>query len=92
MFVVGTALHLAGSGRLILRAESDVRPGAVLCDEKGRSVAKVAELFGPVKAPYISAVPMTDRITRILKQKVYASPRSERSEKFGKTRGRRHQR
>ncbi len=89
MFVAGTALHLAGSGRLILRAESDVRPGAVLYDEKGRSVAKVAEIFGPVKAPYISAVPMTDRITRILKQKVYASPRSE---KFGKTRSRRHQR
>ncbi len=89
MFVAGTALHLAGSGRLILRAESDVRPGVVLCDEKGRPVAKVAELFGPVKAPYISAVPMTDRITRILKQKVYASPRSE---KFGKTRGRRYKR
>ncbi len=86
MFVVGTALHLAGSGRLILRAQSEVRPGTVLYDENGRPVAKVAELFGPIKAPYISAVPMTDRITRVLKQKVYASPRSE---KFGKTRSRR---
>jgi rRNA processing protein Gar1 len=87
MFIVGTALHLAGSGRLILRSITDVRPGAVLYDEKGRPIAKVAELFGPVKDPYISAVPMTDRITRILHRKVYASPRGE---KFGKTRGRRH--
>jgi rRNA processing protein Gar1 len=78
MFVAGTALHLAGSGRLIVRAKMILRPGTVLCDEKGRHIAKVIELFGPVDAPYISAAPLGDRFKRILKHQVYVFKRGEK--------------
>jgi len=72
MSEVGTVLHLARSGRLILRAEKIPEPGTILYDDKGRRAARVVEVFGPVKAPYISATPLTDRVKRLVGRKVYA--------------------
>jgi RNA-binding protein len=66
-----TLLHLAGSGRLILRTQEKIKPGTILCDDKGFKVAKVLEMFGPVKSPYASAVPMSDRWKQALGKKLY---------------------
>ncbi len=62
MFKVGQILHQARSGRLIVRLSSDVRPGAVLLDEKGRKLGRVVELIGPVAAPYASLTVATNRL------------------------------
>ena len=39
----------------------ELKPGAMLVDEKGRRLGRVAELIGPVKGPYASVVPSTNR-------------------------------
>ena len=58
---VGEVLHRARSGRLIVRLTGRVEPGSILLDSKGRNVAKVMELIGPVSRPYASAAPASDR-------------------------------
>jgi RNA-binding protein len=58
---VGEVLHRARSGRLIIRLTGKVEPGSILSDSKGRKVAKVIELIGPVSGPYASAAPASDR-------------------------------
>lgn len=70
---VATVLHLAGSGRLILRPNMDLKLNSILYDDKGHKVAKVMEYFGPVDSPYISAIPLTDRIKKIVGKKVFMS-------------------
>ncbi|HVX03008.1 MAG TPA: Gar1/Naf1 family protein [Nitrososphaera sp.] len=68
-------MHLAKSGRLIVKlnaASVGIRPGEVLIDSAGRRVGKIAELIGPVSAPYASVIPMTDRTTRLAGGKVFA--------------------
>lgn len=71
---VGTVLHLAKSGRLIVKATAaNIKVGVVLCDAKGRKVAKVAEVFGQVKEPYLSCIPLTDRVKKLEGKEVYLS-------------------
>lgn len=68
-------MHLAKSGRLIVKLNSQgagVRSGEMLVDSAGRKVGKVAELIGPVGAPYASVIPVTDRTGRLAGQKVFA--------------------
>ena len=67
----GTVMHLARSGRLILRASSAVRDGSILVDDKGRRTCKVIETIGPSSAPYLSAQPLTDRIERVIGSKLF---------------------
>lgn len=67
----GTVLHLARSGRLIIKANPQLRVGAILVDDKGKKVAKVLEIFGPVRSPYASAQPLTDRVKKLKGEKVY---------------------
>jgi rRNA processing protein Gar1 len=76
--VTAKILHLARSGRLILQSNEDFKANTILFDDKERKVAKVIEAFGPIKSPYISAIPLTDRIKRIVDQNVHASKRSQK--------------
>ena len=71
-------LHLARSGRLILQANEDFKANTILFDDKESKVAKVIEVFGPIKSPYISATPLTDRTKRIVGQNVHTSKRSSK--------------
>ncbi len=59
---VGVLLHQARSGRLVVRLSKEVKPGAVLVDEKGRKLGKVVELIGPVRAPYASVAVVSSRL------------------------------
>ena len=77
-------LHLARSGRLILHANGDFMANNILYDDKERKVAKVIEVFGPIKSPYISAMPLTDRIKRIIGKNVHTSQRSGKNVRPGK--------
>jgi len=72
---VGEIVHIAKSGRVIVKLNQKVNSGEILLDSKGRKVARVVELIGPVKAPYASAVPMTDRIKKYVGGKVYRGGR-----------------
>jgi len=64
---VGEALHRARSGRLIIRITKKVEPGATLLDSKGRNVAKVVELLGPVSRPYATAIPASSKVGKATK-------------------------
>jgi RNA-binding protein len=59
---VGEVLHVARSGRLIIRLDKEVSAGTVLVDSKGRNAAKVLELLGPVSKPYASAIPASAKV------------------------------
>ncbi|HEY4699941.1 MAG TPA: Gar1/Naf1 family protein [Nitrososphaerales archaeon] len=73
MFEAGISLHIAGSGRLIIKSKVDLKPGVILYDAKGQKIAHVIEVFGPVKAPYISAVPLTATAKNTLGKMLYYS-------------------
>lgn len=62
MFQVGTLLHQAKSGRLIVKLSQEVRPGAFIFDDGGRKLGRIIELIGPVKSPYASVAVVSSRI------------------------------
>jgi rRNA processing protein Gar1 len=68
---VGTVLRRARSGMVIVRLKREPKEGQVLCDSKGRPVGKVVEVFGPVRSPYASLMPKTDRVEGLLGEKVF---------------------
>jgi RNA-binding protein len=71
MEAVGEVSHQARSGRLIVRVRRPLKPGTILIDDKGRRVGRVVELIGPVRAPYASCEPLTERVRRIIGRKVF---------------------
>ncbi|HXG73835.1 MAG TPA: Gar1/Naf1 family protein [Candidatus Nitrosotenuis sp.] len=68
---VGEIIHLAGSGRVIIRLNRPLDEGNFVCDNTGRRIAKVTELIGPVSNPFASAIPMTNNIKKYTGKKVY---------------------
>ncbi len=64
-------MHLASSGRVIIRLKRQLDEGNFVCDESGRRIAKVAELIGPVSNPYASAISLTNNIKKYVGTKVY---------------------
>jgi RNA-binding protein len=71
---IGEVMHLAKSGRLIIKlnaAGAGIRAGELLVDGSGKRVGRIAELIGPVSAPYASVIPMTDRASRLVGTKVF---------------------
>jgi len=65
-------LHLATSGRVIVRLSKIVTQDQILCDEKSTKVAKVTELIGPVAKPYASAISLTNNIKKFVGKKMFA--------------------
>lgn len=68
---VGEVLHLASSGRVIIRLTTTVHDGQLLVDEAGRKIAKVSEMIGPADAPYASATPLTNNIQKYIGKKIF---------------------
>jgi len=68
---VGEILHLASSGRVIVRLSKTVTQDQILCDEKSTKVAKVTELIGPVAKPYASAMSLTNNIKKFVGKKMF---------------------
>ena len=68
---VGEILHLATSGRVIVRLSKTVTQDQILCDEKSTKVAKVTELIGPVAKPYASAISLTNNIKKFVGKKMF---------------------
>jgi len=82
---IGEVMHLAKSGRLIVKIGpgATAKPGELLVDMSGRRVGKIAELTGPVTAPYASVIPMTDRTSRLVGAKVFSGGFAERKPRKG---------
>ena len=70
---VGEILHLASSGRVIVRLSKVVTQDQILCDENSTKVAKVTELIGPVDKPYASAISLTNNNKKFVGKKMFAS-------------------
>ena len=68
---VGEILHLASSGRVIVRLSKTVTEDQILCDENSTKVAKVRELIGPVAKPYASAISLTNNIKKFVGEKMF---------------------
>ena len=69
---VGEILHLANSGRVIVRLSKKLDEGQILCDKKSSKIAKVTEMIGPVAKPYASAIPLTRNVKPYIGKKVFA--------------------
>ena len=69
---VGEILHLAHSGRVIVRLSKVVTQDQILCDENSTKVAKVTELIGPVAKPYASAMSLTNNTKKFVGKKMFA--------------------
>jgi RNA-binding protein len=90
---VGEIIHLAKSGRLIVKLSATgaerVKAGEFLIDGSGRRVGRVAELLGPVKSPYASVITMTDKTSRLVGSKVFgggfAKKLRDRNRSFGRS-------
>ena len=65
-------MHLARSGRVIVRLSNTVGANQILCDDKSVKVAKVTELIGPVAKPYASAISLTNNIKKFVGKKMFA--------------------
>jgi RNA-binding protein len=89
---IGEIMHLAKSGRLIVKlnaAGASLRAGELLVDGSGKRVGKVAELIGPVSAPYASVIPMTDRTSRLVGAKIFSGGFTKTSRSHARGSGRR---
>jgi len=90
---VGEILHLARSGRLIVKLNIEssqrIKPGELLIDGSGRKVGKVAELLGPVHTPYASVITMTDRTNRLVGSKVFGGGFAKRTRERSRSLSRR---
>ena len=67
-------MHLAKSGRLIVRLTSvhrEPKSGELIIDTNGKRIGKVIEVIGPVTAPYVSVVPMIEKINKIIGIRVF---------------------
>ena len=65
-------MHLANSGRVIVRLSKDVREGEILCDKNNQKIGRVTEMIGPVKSPFASVVPLTNNLKKISGIKVFS--------------------
>jgi RNA-binding protein len=69
----GEVIHIAKSGRLILKIGTGVilKSGENLFDNAGKKVGRVTELIGPIEAPYASVLLDNDKIKRSRGSKLF---------------------
>ena len=84
---VGEVLHLANSGRVIVRLSKEMQEGQILCDKNNQKIGRVTELIGPVKSPFASVVPLTNNLKKISGIKVFSL---EQTPAMKKNRRKRH--
>jgi RNA-binding protein len=76
MEMIGEIIHMAKSGRLIVKVEDNTNHnliGQALIDNNGSRIGKIIELIGSVKSPYASVMPaLNSKYT--VGGKVYRAP------------------
>ena len=69
---VGEVLHIANSGRVIVRLSKEIKEGQILCDKNNQKIGRVTELIGPIKNPFASAIPLSNNLKKISGTKVFS--------------------
>ena len=69
---VGEVLHIANSGRVIVRLSKEIKEGQILCDKNNQKIGRVTELIGPINNPFASAIPLTNNLKKISGTKVFS--------------------
>ena len=65
-------MHIANSGRVIVRLSKEIKEGQVLCDKNNQKIGRVTELIGPIKNPFASAIPLSNNLKKISGIKVFS--------------------
>ena len=65
-------MHLARSGRVIIKLTSKVQEGQIICNKNFEKLAKVSEIIGPVAKPYASAIPTSNKVKKMTGSKIFA--------------------
>lgn len=72
---LGEALHMARSGRLIVKMSAATSEkkliGMPVMDSTRKQIGKIQEIFGPVVSPYASVQPSREKLTSIIGTKVF---------------------
>ena len=69
---VGEVLHIANSGRVIVRLSKEIKEGQILCDKNNQKIGRVTELIGPITNPFASAIPLTNNLRKVSGTKVFS--------------------
>ena len=69
---VGDVLHIANSGRVIVRLSKEIKEGQILCDKNNQKIGRVTELIGPIRTPFASAIPLTNNLKKISGTRVFS--------------------
>ena len=65
-------MHIANSGRVIVRLSREIKEGQILCDKNNQKIGRVTELIGPIKNPFASAILLTNNSKKINGTKVFS--------------------
>lgn len=72
---LGTILHVARSGRIIVKVDTEASEikstGVSLVDSNGFRIGRIQEIFGPVFSPYASVLPNREKLAGIVGKKVF---------------------
>lgn len=72
---LGEVLHMARSGRLIVKMSAATSEkkliGMPVIDSTRKQIGKIQEIFGPVVSPYASVQPSREKLTSIIGTKVF---------------------
>ena len=80
-------MHIANSGRVIVRLSREVKEGQIICDKDNQKIGRITELNGPVKNPFASAIPLTNNLKKISGTTVFSL---EQTPAMKKNRRKRH--
>lgn len=57
MYLLGEVLHVSKDHRLIVRADRAPKSNTQVYAQDGNTVGRIAEVFGPMKKPFVSVKP-----------------------------------
>ena len=87
---VGKTLHMAKSGRVIIRLGESISEGDILCDSDGNRMLRVSEIIGKVDSPFASCIPMINYTKKNDDVAVYAVTSPNNSQMNNSRRKRKH--
>jgi len=88
--LLGTALHISKSRRLIARSRGLIPLFSKVYDQKLNEIGVVVDVFGPVKAPYV-AIKVKESVdaTQYVGSRLYYRPPPSRSRRRSSSRKKR---
>ena len=86
MKFLGNSLHIANSGKLIVRSSQVPTSGAFVFNSKKKKIGKINNVFGPTKNPYISVNLFKSSNREDIKgnygEKIFTSPNNKKRSNY----------